>query len=392
MSLKLNSSGGGSVTLQEPVTASDLTVNLPATLGNTGNSMVVTSDASGNVGIGVVPSAWASGNRFIDVNASASFGAFGSSDSMTLANAYWNGSNWIRKNANNAWRMVMESASGAPSWTFQYAGNSTAGSTISWSEAMRIDSSGNMGIGTSSPSGKLHLNNASALTTYMYMSNSFGSALIGMGGANQLDISQNTGGPIIFYTGGERARIDSSGNLLVGTTSVQNDAQVSVLTKNESTSGMSIYVTRSSSGFTGLVVDRRNSDGQVATWLRGGTAVGNVSVTGSATAYNTSSDYRLKHDIAPMNGALAKVQQLKPVTYKWNVDGSDGEGFIAHELAEVCPDAVTGAKDAVDADGKPVYQGIDTSFLVATLTAAIQELKAELDTVKAELAVLKGTA
>ena len=93
-----------------------------------------------------------------------------------------------------------------------------------------------------------------------------------------------------------------------------------------------------------------------------------------------------------MTGALAKVAQLKPVTYKWKSTGEADEGFIAHELAEVCPSAVTGAKDAVDAEGKPVYQGIDTSFLVATVVAALQELKAELDTVKAELAVLKGTA
>ncbi len=91
-----------------------------------------------------------------------------------------------------------------------------------------------------------------------------------------------------------------------------------------------------------------------------------------------------------MQGALARIAALKPVTYKWNLDGSAAEGFIAHELAEVCPDAVIGEKDAVDADGKPIYQGIDTSFLVATLTAAIQELKAELDSVKTELATLKN--
>ena len=84
-----------------------------------------------------------------------------------------------------------------------------------------------------------------------------------------------------------------------------------------------------------------------------------------------------------MTGALAKVAALKPCTYKWKVDGSDGEGFIAHELAEVCPQAVTGEKDAVDSEGNPQYQGIDTSFLVATLTAAIQELKAEFDAYKA---------
>jgi hypothetical protein len=84
-----------------------------------------------------------------------------------------------------------------------------------------------------------------------------------------------------------------------------------------------------------------------------------------------------------MTGALAKVALLKPCTYKWNCDGSDGQGFIAHELAEVVPQCVTGAKDAVDVNGKPQYQGIDVSFLVTTLTAAIQELKAEFDAYKA---------
>ena len=93
-----------------------------------------------------------------------------------------------------------------------------------------------------------------------------------------------------------------------------------------------------------------------------------------------------------MTGALAKVTQLKPVTYKWKADGSDGEGFIAHELAEVCPHAVNGEKDAVDDDGNPKYQGIDTSHLVATLTAAIQELKAIVDAQAIEIAELKGKA
>jgi hypothetical protein len=124
----------------------------------------------------------------------------------------------------------------------------------------------------------------------------------------------------------------------------------------------------------------------------GATQVGGITLTASSTSYNTSSDYRLKENVAPMTGALNKVAQLKPVTYKWKVDGSASQGFIAHELAEVVPDCVTGEKDAVDAEGNPVYQGIDTSFLVATLTAAIQELKAELDATKAEVAALKGVS
>jgi hypothetical protein len=86
-----------------------------------------------------------------------------------------------------------------------------------------------------------------------------------------------------------------------------------------------------------------------------------------------------------MVGALDKVAQLKPCTYKWKSDGSNGQGFIAHELAEVVPDCVTGEKDAVNEDGSIKPQGIDTSFLVATLTAALQELKAELDALKAKV-------
>ena len=114
-----------------------------------------------------------------------------------------------------------------------------------------------------------------------------------------------------------------------------------------------------------------------------GVSVGNINCTASTTAYATSSDYRLKENISPMTGALAVVSQLKPVTYNWKADGSSGQGFIAHELQEVVPDCVTGEKDAVDAENKPIYQGIDTSFLVATLVKAIQELKSEFDEYKA---------
>jgi hypothetical protein len=117
---------------------------------------------------------------------------------------------------------------------------------------------------------------------------------------------------------------------------------------------------------------------------------GSISISGSSTAYNTSSDYRLKENVQPMTGALDTVAQLKPVTYDWIVDKSKGQGFIAHELQAVVPDCVTGEKDAVDAEGKPVYQGIDTSFLVATLTAAIQEQQALITTLQTQVAALQA--
>jgi hypothetical protein len=141
--------------------------------------------------------------------------------------------------------------------------------------------------------------------------------------------------------------------------------------------------------------NKATSDGAGFTYYvfqHGGSGVGSISYNGSGVSYNTTSDYRLKEDVQPMAGALAKIAALKPCTYKWKADGSDGQGFIAHELQAVMPDCVTGAKDAVDAEGNPVYQGIDTSFLVATLTAAIQEQQAIITSLTARIAALEGAA
>jgi hypothetical protein len=181
--------------------------------------------------------------------------------------------------------------------------------------------------------------------------------------------------------------LDNSGNFLVKKTAFSASADNNVGAQLAAT-GKCIFEV---SGDRALILNRLNDNGIIQEFFRGaGNQVGNINAATSSVAYNTSSDYRLKKDIAPMTGALAKVSQLKPVTYKWKVDGEEGQGFIAHELQEVVPDCVTGAKDAVDADGNPSYQGIDTSFLVATLTAAIQELSAKNDALTARIEALEN--
>ena len=193
--------------------------------------------------------------------------------------------------------------------------------------------------------------------------------------------------------GNPRITVDNGGKTRIGHVSSTPDSQVS--TRN---TGRQAYFFTTSASNGQDVCNVGNANGGYSFnafrfWngdIDSGSVIGSIACTTSATAYNTSSDYRLKNTISLMTGALDKVTRLKPVTYKWNLDNSSGEGFIAHELAEVCPDAVTGEKDAVDANGKPAYQGIDTSFLVATLTAAIQELKTIVDAQAAEIAELKA--
>ena len=165
--------------------------------------------------------------------------------------------------------------------------------------------------------------------------------------------------------------VDTSQNVLVGTTSNVGSGKLTVQANLSVNNGISIDDSNSSSGGTFARFS-----------VSSGTLCGYIArvATTNAVSYSTTSDYRLKENIVPMTGALSKIAQLKPVTYRWKDCGVDSQGFIAHELQAVVPDCVNGEKDAVDKDGNPVYQGIDTSFLVATLTAAIQELKAINDT------------
>jgi hypothetical protein len=257
--------------------------------------------------------------------------------------------------------------------------------------AVTINTSQNVGIGTTSPSQKLQVSDGGDA----------GDVRIQLGNTRQLQlirnatfdnwirssstgvdfyIDQNANANLIMRTNAtERMRIDSSGNLYLNTTTRRNNGMQSIDYNGSASGGMGINDTVSS-----------NASAFIA-FLTGGTFRGSITNNNNtAVAYNTTSDYRLKENIVPMIGALDTISKLKPVTYTWKQDGSNGQGFIAHELQEIVPDCVTGEKDAVDADGNPKYQGVDTSFLVATLTAAIQEQQTIINDLKARIETLEA--
>lgn len=170
-----------------------------------------------------------------------------------------------------------------------------------------------------------------------------------------------------------RMAINSSGHFLVGTSGLNGAGGFSVA-PNGTGGAATAYFNRTNTASVSVPL----------TFANGGSNVGSISYNNTVTAYNTSSDHRLKENVTPMATGLSVVDQLQPLNFTWKIDGSAGRGFIAHELQAVVPEAVTGEKDAVDAEGNPQYQGVDPSKLVPFLVAAIKELKARVEALEAK--------
>ena len=134
------------------------------------------------------------------------------------------------------------------------------------------------------------------------------------------------------------------------------------------------------------VASNSNADQQsIMQFYRNGGLRGSISTSNSATAFNTSSDYRLKENVDYTWDATTRLKQLKPARFNWIADETNTlvDGFIAHEVTSVVPEAVCGAKDAVDSDGNIDAQGIDQSKLVPLLVKTIQELEARITALEA---------
>ena len=332
------------------------------------NRMFITT--SGTMGFGMSPLGTNNGSAFFDGNVSSKDGFMTTASDLQMIAPAAGNTIFVRDNGN---------------------------------ESMRINSSGQVGIACTDQSNLLTVdaNSASSGTDSISVRNRGVSSVNHTTGLrfqfsaavpsairSRLTNTGNGAGTLSFYTSAngsavnltERMTIDSAGNIGIGTTSPDGPLHIDAATSNpiftvhKNSTGVSDAVRirhgRGLSGFNGKGINFLRNDG---------TSVGAVVIGFTSTTYQTSSDYRLKENVNYTWDATTKLKQLKPARFNFIEEPTiEVDGFLAHEVQDIVPQAVSGEKDAVDADGNPDYQGIDHSKLVPLLVKTIQELETRI--------------
>jgi hypothetical protein len=263
--------------------------------------------------------------------------------------------------------------------------------------AMTVNTSQYVGIGTTSPQQLLAVGNTtdqvgagiSGAVSTVYL----GAPSNASGGIKRISYDRSTGS--LNFIGGSVASpstqmtLDDTGNLLVGTTSAVAKFAVS-------SGGTATYYGNNTNASDFFVANmNQGNSSSTALYVMpmrfgNSTLAGSIYWNGTNVVFNTSSDYRLKKDVVPLSEGLSRINALKPSAYTWIEQNLPGEGFIAHELQEFIPHAVTGVKDAVNEDGSINPQQVDMTHIVPHLVAAIQELSAKNDALEAANAALEA--
>ena len=352
----VNAASGGQILLQ-------IASNTKATL-----------DSSGNLGLGVTPSAWLSTTKVMQLGQSAVLFGRTASNQVQFGSNFYIDTGALTKYINTDYASKYVQDSGQHQWF--YAASGTAGNAITFTQAMTLDASGSLGIGvttipealTVKPNGTganlgLNLvNNASNLSGILFSTNAAPATsytyIKGDG--------RSTGFITLSTNDTERMRIDSSGNLLVNTTSVSTwGGRVSI--QQDSSGGFyPLAINNTASGSTSYAIQD---------FYRAGTRTGTITNTNTATAYNTSSDYRLKNITGPVTNSGAYIDSLNPVEGTWKADGSVFVGLLAHEAQAVSRTPVaTGEKDGEEMQS----MSYSSSEMIANMIAELKSLRARV--------------
>jgi len=337
------------LTLNDANTTSDAYVGVGA-VGNefivrAGNGERMRIDSSGNVGIGTSSPAFTSGNKGLHISDLTS-PAIRLQDSGR-ANADF--TIYIPSDSNSL-RVYHENSA---------------------EDVFTINSVGNVGIGTTSPNDLLELGGASTVLRLSGTAGTGGYSTFAISGANgsdlfiQADRGGNGDGNMVFRVNGanERMRIDSSGNLLVGTTSSPSGGAAGVQVYNNSGRGR-VDIGKTATGNANAIANYHN-----------GTYVGGVNYSDTVTSFPTSSDVRLKENI--VDAPAGNIDAIRVRSFDWKVDGTHQTyGMVAQELVDVAPEAVSQGETEDD------VWGVDYSKLVPMMIKEIQDLKAEVAALK----------
>jgi len=337
--------------------------------GTNANTERMRIDSSGNVGIGC-----ANGDITSDGTASRTYvtiqGA-GNRGRLNLGCTATNGADTATLGFTNGANTVASISSDSDSGS-QTAGNisfATAGSVRA-----TLDSSGNVGIGTSSPSNTLQVNGN-------------GARIVNSAATDALHLFEFNGSNHASYSA-----YTASGNNNVKISTSETNFITQKMTIGATTTDGYLQVKGNNNADVLLTLfDTEGTGGTAVRFKVSGSTVGSISNNSSSTAYNTSSDYRLKEAVVNMTGAIDRVKALAPKRFNFIVDPDRTvDGFLAHEAQAVVPEAVTGTHNEVDDDGNAVMQGIDQSKLVPLLTGALQEAIAKIETLETRLAALES--
>jgi hypothetical protein len=425
VSIEGNALGSGTFTIASPNSNSNRTLNLPDSSGTvvvTGGAQTI-EFAAGTVS---APSITTTG----DTNTGIFFPAAdtiafteGGTEAMRIDSS---GNVLIGTTANSTGAKINIATDGsaqnrvlsftntqASGRTYQFVnGGETAGLFQIYDDTasagrFAIDSSGNVGIGTSAPVRPFVLRTGSGVSSVIKLANAdSGETLtdgfdIAFDGANGY-LNLRESGFLSFSTNNaERARITSGGDFRIGTTATINGEKLGILTD---LNGLLAKTTASANSYEPFLAVRNGNVGKAITFWHSDTQqAGYINIDNTTTvSINNTSDYRIKKDIQPLVNSISRVKNLNPVSFTFTVDDYATEGFIAHEVAEVMPQAVHGIKDEVqikkvevspgvyEEQEVPKYQAMDQSKLIPLLTSALKEAIQKIETLEANNAALEA--